>query len=84
MYTFPVPLLDDAAAIQIGFMQALHGVANRVLDPRRAKLILSALHGARMNLKQMEDCIRVAARGAKKPPAAVKQAKSCAAKGMEA
>ena len=81
IYEFPVPALEDAAAIQIGFMQALHGVANHNLDPRRAKLVLSALHGARMNLKQMEACLLACAQGAsgkraKKPPASVKNART--------
>ena len=76
---FPTPALEDAAAIQIGFMQALHGVANGHLDPRRAKLILSALHGARMNLRQMEACLTAcveaaSAKANKKPPSTVKNA----------
>ena len=51
---FPVPLLDDGAAIQIGFMQLIHGVSHNRLNPRQAKLILSALHGAASNLRQMD------------------------------
>jgi hypothetical protein len=80
VHNFPVPELEDAAAIQIGFMQALHGVANGRLDPRRAKLVLSALHGARMNLKSMERsleaCLRAANGSRKKPPASVRKPKS--------
>ncbi len=56
-HEFRVPILEDAAAIQIGFQQALHGVANGNLTPRKAKLVLSALHGARANLKEMEKCL---------------------------
>jgi hypothetical protein len=74
---FPTPALEDAAAIQIGFMQALHGICNGGLDPRRAKLVLSALHGARMNLQQLEKCWAACLRGAvvkgkRKPPVGVK------------
>jgi len=76
-YEFPVPVLEDAAAIQIGFMQALHGVCNGNLPPRKAKLVLSALHGARMNLKHFEDCLAAltktaSAKNKKKPPAGAK------------
>ena len=75
---FPIPVLEDAVGIQIGFMQALHGVTNGNLDPRKAKLVLSALHGARMNLQQLEACFNACAKGAagkktKKQPASVKE-----------
>lgn len=48
------PFLDDAAAIQIGFMQVVHGVAQRRLTPLQARLVLSALHGAASNLRATE------------------------------
>ena len=57
LYEFPVPDLEDAAAIQIGFMQALHGVCNGNLPPRQAKLVLSALHGASANLNRFQQCL---------------------------
>jgi len=66
---FDTPLLDDGAAIQIGFMQLIHGVAHHRLDPRRAKLILSALHGASANLRQMDTAVAAAS----KPVAAALQ-----------
>ncbi len=53
-YRYELPYLEDAAAIQIGFMQLIHGVAQELIRPDRAKLILSALHGAAANLRQME------------------------------
>jgi hypothetical protein len=31
----------------------IHGVAHYRLDPRRAQIILSALHGAASNLRQL-------------------------------
>lgn len=79
---FQVPFLDDAAAIQIGFMQLIHGVAHFRLEPRRAKLILSALHGAAANLRKMDAALakceaakesdKDEAAAAKKRPASVK------------
>ena len=53
-YRYELPYLEDAAAIQIGFMQLIHGVAQELIRPDRAKLILSALHGAAANLRLME------------------------------
>ena len=57
IYQFPVAALEDAAVNQIGFMQALRRVANGRLDPRRAKLVLSARHGARTNPNEVEACL---------------------------
>jgi len=51
---FDLPFLEDAAAIQIGFMQLIQAVAWEEIDARRAKLILSALHGAAANLRKMD------------------------------
>jgi len=51
---FDLPFLEDAAAIQIGFMQLIQAVAGEEIDVRRAKLILSALHGAAANLRKMD------------------------------
>ncbi len=48
---FNLPYLEDAAAIQIGFMQLIHGVAEDRLDRWHARAILSALHGAAANLR---------------------------------
>jgi len=59
---FQMPFLDDGAAIQIGFMQLIHGVSYFRLNPRQAKLILSALHGASANLRQMDKAIASAAK----------------------
>jgi len=57
MPEFPIPFLEDAAAIQIGYMQALYGITSHRLDPKQARLVLAALDGARTNLKQMEACV---------------------------
>jgi hypothetical protein len=51
---FELPYLEDGAAIQIGFMQLIHGVAQQRLEQWRARMILSALHGAAANLRQMD------------------------------
>ena len=63
-YRYELPYLEDAAAIQIGFMQLIHGVAQELIRPDRAKLILSALHGAAANLRQMEAAMASAERPA--------------------
>jgi hypothetical protein len=63
-----LPFLEDAAAIQIGFMQLINGVAQQRIDIRRAKLILSALHGAAANLRQM-DAALAKCEAAKQPSA---------------
>ncbi len=54
---FDLPLLEDPASIQIGFMQLIHGVAHHRLEPRRARLILSALHGAASNLRMLSEAM---------------------------
>jgi len=54
MHDFPIPFIDDPAALQIGYMQALYGITSKRLPPREARLVLAALDGARRNLKQLE------------------------------
>src|ERR1019366_9439163 len=51
---FEFPYLEDAAAVQIGFMQFIYGVSQQRLEEWRARMILSALHGAAANLRQMD------------------------------
>jgi hypothetical protein len=63
MPTFPIPFLEDAAAVQIGYMQALYGIISKRLDSKQARLVLTALNGARSNLKQMEACVTACANG---------------------
>jgi hypothetical protein len=46
--------LEDAAAVQIAFMQFIYGVAQQRLEEWRARMILSALHGAAANLRLMD------------------------------
>ena len=53
-YTFEFPYLEDAAAVQIGFMQFIYGVSQQRIEEWRARMILSALHGAAANLRLME------------------------------
>jgi hypothetical protein len=52
---FELPYLEDPAAIQIGFMQLIHGVSQHRLEQWRARMILSALHGAAANLRLMDE-----------------------------
>jgi hypothetical protein len=54
---YEFPLLEDAAAVQMGFMQLIHGVAQDRFDAWKAKAILSALHGAAANLRQLDSAI---------------------------
>ena len=51
---YELPYLEDGAAIQIGFMQLIHGVSQQRLEQWRARMILSALHGAAANLRMMD------------------------------
>lgn len=64
MPEFPIPFLEDAASIQIGYMQALYGITSHRIELREAKLVLSALRGATENLKRMEACVTACAQGA--------------------
>jgi hypothetical protein len=63
--------LEDGAAIQIGFMQLIHGVAQQRLEQWRARMILSALHGAAANLRQMDAATASCEKVAKKTPKSV-------------
>ncbi|HUI82929.1 MAG TPA: hypothetical protein VL240_01830 [Candidatus Binatia bacterium] len=74
MHDFPIPFLDDPAALQIGYMQALYGITSKRLELKQARLVLTALDGALRNLKQMEAFLGACAKGkakagAKKPAA---------------
>jgi hypothetical protein len=51
---FEFPYLEDAAAVQIGFMQFIYGVSQQRIEEWRARMILSALHGAAANLRLMD------------------------------
>ena len=51
---FEFPYLEDAAAVQIGFMQFIYGVSQQRIEQWRARMILSALHGAAANLRMMD------------------------------
>jgi len=50
---FELPFLETPEAIQIGFMQLIHGVGTGLMEPKRARMILSALYGAAANLREM-------------------------------
>jgi hypothetical protein len=53
-WAFEFPYLEDAAAVQIAFMQFIYGVSQHRMEEWRARMILSALHGAAANLRLME------------------------------
>lgn len=76
MPEFPIPFLEDAASIQIGYMQALYGITSDRLDLRKAKLVLTSLRGATDNLKRMEACVTACAQAASAKDAKKKMAAS--------
>ena len=53
-YAFEFPYLEDAAAVQIAFMQFIYGVSQQRIEEWRARMILSALHGAAASLRLMD------------------------------
>jgi hypothetical protein len=76
-YSFPVPPMEDAAAIQTAFMVILHGIAIDAVPLKKARAMLSAIHGAAANLRQMNECFaQCQAKIGKKPPASEKNAKA--------
>lgn len=50
---FELPFLESSEAVQIGFMQLIHGVSTGLVAGQRAQVILSALHGAAANLREI-------------------------------
>ncbi len=48
-----LPYLDTGEAIQIGFMQLIHGTSTGLIDARRGRIMLAALYGAAANLRDM-------------------------------
>jgi hypothetical protein len=68
---FEFPYLEDAAAVQIGFMQFIYGVAQQRIEQWRARMILSALHGAAANLRLMDAATASCEKFPKKSPASV-------------
>jgi hypothetical protein len=71
-YAFEFPYLEDAAAVQIGFMQFIYGVSQRRMEEWRARMILSALHGAAANLRMMEASTAAGEKVSKKSPESVR------------
>jgi len=78
---FEMPYLENETAIQIGFMQLIHGVGTGLVEPIRARMMLSALHGAAANLREMNKTAAhvkvlqamIQSLGAKKKPESVKR-----------
>jgi hypothetical protein len=54
---FDLPPLEDAASVQIGYMQVIYCVTSQHLDLKKARLILSGLHGAAKNLRLLKDAL---------------------------
>jgi len=54
MGEFPIPFLDDPAALQIAYMQALYAITSKRLDTRRSRLVLDALNGRSQKYAQGE------------------------------
>jgi len=54
-YPFELPYMEDAEAIQMGFAQFIHAVSQQMISDSRARLVLSALHGAAANLRFMSE-----------------------------
>ena len=48
-----VPILENGAAIQHGLLEIIRALLDERIDPRRAKLIISALRIAAMNLNRV-------------------------------
>ena len=53
-YIPELPLLEDAASIQLALMQVTDALLHGALDPRRAGLVLYALQTASINLRRLE------------------------------
>lgn len=73
-YRYDMPYLEDPEALQMAFTQFIHVVSQEQINVDRARLILSALHGASLNLRTMEKGAeqRAQASAAKKPAASVR------------
>jgi len=52
--SFELPLLEDAASIQLALMQVSNALVHGTIDPKRAGLVLYALQTASSNLRNME------------------------------
>jgi hypothetical protein len=71
-WAFEFPYLEDAAAVQIAFMQFIYGVSQHRMEEWRARMILSALHGAAANLRLMDAETASCEKVAKKTPKGVR------------
>jgi hypothetical protein len=73
-YRYDMPYLEDPEALQMAFTQFIHVVSQEQMKVDRARLILSALHGASLNLRTMEKAATERAKTStgKKPPASVR------------
>ena len=72
-YPYEMPYLEDAEALQMAYTQLIHVVTQERIKTDHAKLVLSALHGASLNLRTMEKAkaLREKAAARKKPAASV-------------
>ena len=72
---YELPFLETYEAIQIGFMQLIHGAATGLIEPKRGRIILAALYGAAANLREIHKAAASAkaARAMMKEPVAKKK-----------
>jgi hypothetical protein len=54
-YPFELPYMEDPEALQMAFAQFIHAVSQQMITESRARLVLSALHGAAANLRYMAE-----------------------------
>jgi hypothetical protein len=81
-YRYDMPYLEDPEALQMALTQFIHVVSQERIKVDRAKLVLSALYCASLNLRLMEKgARRKATSAAKKAPATVEaESARCAVK----
>jgi hypothetical protein len=70
-FAFDMPYPEDPESLQIAFAQFIHLVSQDLINDRRARLLLSALHGAAANLRLMADIDAQRQSAATKKPAAI-------------
>ena len=73
-FQYEMPYLEDPESIQMAFTQLIHVVTQERIRVDRARIVLSALHGASLNLRGMEKARerREKPATAKKPAGSVK------------
>ena len=72
-FRYDMPYLEDAEALQMAYTQLIHVVTQERIKTEHARLVLSALHGASLNLRTIEKAkaLREKAVARKKPAGSV-------------